>query len=140
MALKGQITLFAGSFAPKGWAYCDGTNGTPNIPAKIINQHQKMNYIICTADNNDDELIGQIIETTTEYAPKGWVFCNGQLLRISDNQALFTILNTTYGGSGVDTFAVPKLDAVKTENVVKLVDYNRVRYIMSVKGEYPRRP
>ncbi|MFT3827587.1 MAG: tail fiber protein [Chitinophagaceae bacterium] len=43
------------------------------------------------------------------FAPKGWAFCNGQLLAISQNQALFSILGTTYGGNGVTTFALPDL-------------------------------
>jgi len=41
------------------------------------------------------------------YPPKGWAFCNGQLLPINQNQALFSILGTTYGGDGRTTFALP---------------------------------
>lgn len=43
------------------------------------------------------------------FAPKGWAFCNGQLLPISQNQALFALLGTTYGGNGQTTFALPNL-------------------------------
>ena len=43
------------------------------------------------------------------FAPKGWAFCNGQLLPISQNTALFSLLGTTYGGNGVSTFALPNL-------------------------------
>src|SRR5512141_2907148 len=43
------------------------------------------------------------------YAPKGWAFCNGQLLPINQNQALFSILGTTYGGDGRGTFVLPDL-------------------------------
>jgi microcystin-dependent protein len=43
------------------------------------------------------------------YAPKGWAFCNGQVLPISQNQALFSLLSTTYGGDGRTTFALPDL-------------------------------
>jgi microcystin-dependent protein len=43
------------------------------------------------------------------YPPKGWAFCNGQLLPINQNQALFSILGTTYGGNGQTTFALPNL-------------------------------
>lgn len=42
-------------------------------------------------------------------APAGWAFCNGQLLVVGDNQALFSLLGTTYGGDGVNTFALPDL-------------------------------
>ena len=43
------------------------------------------------------------------FAPRGWAFCNGQLLPINQNQALFSLLGTTYGGNGVTTFALPNL-------------------------------
>src|SRR5436189_142599 len=44
-----------------------------------------------------------------DFAPKNWAFCNGQLLAISTNQALFSLLGTTYGGNGVQTFGLPDL-------------------------------
>jgi microcystin-dependent protein len=43
------------------------------------------------------------------FAPKGWALCNGQLLPINQNQALFALLGTTYGGNGQVTFALPDL-------------------------------
>jgi microcystin-dependent protein len=43
------------------------------------------------------------------FAPKGWATCNGQLLPINQNQALFSLLGTTYGGNGQTTFALPNL-------------------------------
>ena len=43
------------------------------------------------------------------FAPQGWAFCNGQFLPINQNQALFSILGTTYGGNGQTTFALPDL-------------------------------
>ena len=43
------------------------------------------------------------------FPPKGWAFCNGQLLPINQNQALFALLGTTYGGNGQTTFALPDL-------------------------------
>ena len=43
------------------------------------------------------------------FAPVGWAFCNGQLLSISQNTALFSLLGTTYGGNGVTTFGLPNL-------------------------------
>lgn len=43
------------------------------------------------------------------FAPKGWALCNGQLLPINQNQALFALLGTTYGGNGQTTFALPNL-------------------------------
>ncbi len=41
------------------------------------------------------------------FAPKGWAFCDGQLLSISQNTALFSLLGTTYGGNGTSNFALP---------------------------------
>src|SRR3954464_4338215 len=43
------------------------------------------------------------------FPPKGWAFCNGQLLPINQNQALFALLGTTYGGNGQTNFALPNL-------------------------------
>jgi len=44
-----------------------------------------------------------------DFPPKGWAFCNGQFLPINQNQALFALLGTTYGGNGQTTFALPNL-------------------------------
>jgi len=54
-----------------------------------------------------DPFIGEIKVISFNFPPKGWAFCNGQLLPINQNQALFSILGTTYGGDGRTTFALP---------------------------------
>lgn len=51
--------------------------------------------------------LGEIKIISWNFAPKGWAFCNGQLLPINQNQALFSILGTTYGGDGRVNFALP---------------------------------
>jgi microcystin-dependent protein len=56
-----------------------------------------------------DPLIGEIKMFAGEFAPRGWLFCQGQLLPIAQNTALFSILGTTYGGDGRTTFALPDL-------------------------------
>lgn len=56
-----------------------------------------------------EPLIGEIILFSGNFAPRGWFFCQGQLLSISQFQALFSILGTTYGGNGSTTFALPDL-------------------------------
>jgi len=56
-----------------------------------------------------DPFIGQITMFGGNFAPRSWAFCNGQLLAISSNSALFSILGTTYGGDGRSTFALPDL-------------------------------
>jgi microcystin-dependent protein len=53
--------------------------------------------------------IGQIVLFGGNFAPKGWMFCAGQILPIAQNSALFAILGTTYGGNGTSTFALPDL-------------------------------
>jgi microcystin-dependent protein len=56
-----------------------------------------------------DAYIGQISIYSFNYPPKGWAFCNGQTLAISQNQALFSLLGTYYGGNGQTTFQLPNL-------------------------------
>jgi microcystin-dependent protein len=56
-----------------------------------------------------DQFVGEIRLFTCNFAPKGWAKCEGQLLPISQNTALFSILGTTYGGDGKTTFALPDL-------------------------------
>jgi microcystin-dependent protein len=57
----------------------------------------------------DSPFIATISLFAGSFEPRGWAFCNGQLLSISTNQALFSIIGTTYGGDGVRTFALPDL-------------------------------
>src|SRR2546427_3527428 len=53
--------------------------------------------------------IGEIRMFGGNFAPAGWMFCDGQLLPISENDTLFTLIGTTYGGDGQSTFALPDL-------------------------------
>lgn len=56
-----------------------------------------------------DPFIGEIRIFAGNFAPYGWAFCNGQLLSISQNTALFAVIGTTYGGDGKTNFALPNL-------------------------------
>lgn len=56
-----------------------------------------------------EPFIGQIVGFGGNFAPRGWALCDGQLLAISQNTALFSILGTTYGGDGRTTFGLPDL-------------------------------
>lgn len=56
-----------------------------------------------------DPFVAEIRIFPFNFAPKGWAFCNGQILPISQNTALFSLLGTTYGGDGKSTFALPNL-------------------------------
>lgn len=53
--------------------------------------------------------LGEIRIFTGNYAPRNWALCNGQILNVSDYQALYSLLGTTYGGNGVSTFALPDM-------------------------------
>jgi microcystin-dependent protein len=56
-----------------------------------------------------DPFIGEITMFGGNFAPRNWAFCDGQLLSIAQNQALFALLGTTYGGDGRTTFGLPDL-------------------------------
>jgi microcystin-dependent protein len=55
--------------------------------------------------------VGQIMMFGGNFAPRNFAFCNGQSLSIAQNQALFSLLGTTYGGDGIQTFALPNLQS-----------------------------
>lgn len=57
-----------------------------------------------------DPFVAEIRIFPFNFAPKGWAFCNGQLMPISQNTALFSLLGTTYGGDGKSTFALPDME------------------------------
>lgn len=56
-----------------------------------------------------EPFLGEIRMTSFQYPPRGWARCDGQVLAISQNQALFALLGTNYGGNGITTFALPDL-------------------------------
>ena len=71
--------------------------------------------------------IGQIVLFSGNVAPRGWAPCHGQLLPINQNQALFSIIGTTYGGDGTSTFALPDLRG----------QAHGPLYIIAIEGMYP---
>lgn len=56
-----------------------------------------------------EPFLGSIVLFAGNFAPRGWALCNGQILSIAQNTALFSLLGTTYGGNGQTTFALPDL-------------------------------
>jgi microcystin-dependent protein len=66
-----------------------------------------------------------------DFAPQGWAFCQGQLLPISQNIALFSLLGTFYGGDGQQTFGLPNLPSP--------LPSTPMRYIICISGLYPTR-
>ena len=66
-------------------------------------------FSFSNSGNAQEAMIGEVKMFAGNFAPRGWALCNGQLLQISQNSALFSILGTTYGGDGRTTFALPDL-------------------------------
>ncbi|WP_083928386.1 tail fiber protein [Marinobacterium rhizophilum] len=97
----------------------DGNNWIAQQPAGDAPENNMqpwlgVNYIIALqglypSRNAENPFIGEIIMFAGNFAPRGWALCNGQLLAISQNTALFSILGTTFGGDGQTTFALPDL-------------------------------
>lgn len=61
-----------------------------------------------------NSFVGCIMVAGFNFAPRGWALCNGQLVAINQNQALFSLFGTTYGGNGVQNFALPNLQGCVT--------------------------
>ena len=75
------------------------------------------------AQDATEPLLGSIAMVSFNFAPRGWALCEGQLLPINSNQALFSLLGTTYGGDGRTTFALPDLRgrvAVDASSLIQL--------------------
>ena len=78
-----------------------------------------------------DSFIGQIALFPYYFAPRGWMACEGQLLPINQNTALFSLLGTNFGGNGRTTFALPDLrDKAPLPNT---------GYYIALQGIYPPR-
>lgn len=78
-----------------------------------------------------DPFLGQIQLFPYEFAPQYWALCNGQIMQISQNEALFSLLGTKFGGDGVSAFGLPDL------RNAALGSYNQ--YYISLSGIYPSR-
>ena len=65
--------------------------------------------------------LGQITIFAGNFAPEGWAYCDGRLMSIDQNDVLFSILGTQYGGDGRRTFALPKIEASLTESSGKYI-------------------
>ncbi|WP_134703729.1 phage tail protein [Ammoniphilus sp. YIM 78166] len=83
------------------------------------------------AEASADPYIGEIQLFPYNFAPRGWAVCEGQLLSISTNTALFSLLGTNFGGNGMTTFALPDLRGAEPSPYV--------RYYISLQGVFPAR-
>jgi microcystin-dependent protein len=80
-----------------------------------------------------DSLMATIILFAGNFAPRGFAFCEGQLINIAENTAVFSLLGTTYGGNGTTTFALPDLREAEK-------GLGGARYVFAMEGIYPSRP
>jgi microcystin-dependent protein len=64
---------------------------------------------LTTTGFSQDALIGEIKLFAGNYAPVGWMLCQGQTLKINENQALYSVISNVYGGDGIKTFQIPDL-------------------------------
>ena len=93
-------------------------NNVATTPFDNMQPSLAMNYLIALQgifpslggnQNSTTPFLGQVVNFAGTFAPAGWAKCDGSLLSIAQNQALFSVLGTTYGGNGVTTFALPDL-------------------------------
>lgn len=75
----------------------------------MTTQLEELKSAECQEDVWSEPTLGQIAMFAGNFAPRGWAFCDGTLLPVSQNSALFSLLGTTYGGDGRTTFALPDL-------------------------------
>lgn len=75
-----------------------------------------------------EPVLGMIYLFAGNFAPVGYAMCDGQLVAIYQNQALFAVIGTTYGGNGVQNFALPKLTGPEGTN-----------YLIAIRGVFPSR-
>lgn len=95
-----------------------------------------------------DQIIGTIITFAGNFAPQGYMNCDGTLLTVRDHAALFSILGTTYGGDGHSTFALPDLRPMSRDGQPDTGLHHRVdwatlcmpRQLICCDGVYPTRP
>ena len=77
-----------------------------------------------------DAILGSLLLVPFNWAPLGWLPCNGMAMQINQNAALFSLLGTQFGGDGHSTFALPKLEAPAVN----------LHWIICTQGMYPSRP
>src|SRR6266567_363329 len=94
-------------------------------------RHVSARISISQGDAHMEPFIGQVQLFAFNFAPPGWAACEGQLLPINQNQALFSLLGTTFGGDGQTTFALPDLRGKAPGD--------DLAYYIALQGIYPSR-
>jgi microcystin-dependent protein len=78
-----------------------------------------------------DYLLGQIVLFPYSFVPYGWARCQGQLIQVNQNQALYSLIGTKFGGDGYSTFALPNLEGAEP--------LPGMAYYICLQGIYPQR-
>lgn len=95
----------------------------------------------------DEVFLGELAMFPYNFAPQGWAYCHGHILSISENDALYALIGTTFGGDGVETFALP--DLRPKDNDGNLIDIQRgelyngkvfIETFIAVEGIFPQMP
>ncbi len=76
--------------------------------------------------------VAQLMLASFNFAPKGWALANGQLLAINQNQALFSLVGTTFGGNGIQNFGLPNLQGRAPVGIGNGIEYGEVGGVESV--------
>jgi microcystin-dependent protein len=84
-----------------------------------------------------EPMLGEISLVPFTFAPQGWAFCDGQLLSVAKNQALFSLLGPSFGGDGTTTFALPNL---QSQAKLHFGEGTRLNYVIAVNGYFPMMP
>jgi microcystin-dependent protein len=77
-----------------------------------------------------DGYLGEIRLVAFNFVPRNWLLCDGSLLPVKSNVALFSLLGTTYGGDGVNTFALPTFPPKPTPGITEY-------FVICISGIYP---
>jgi microcystin-dependent protein len=107
-SIPGQLLLWEGN------SWVAALPSTQQIIVDNMQPYAAINYVIALegifpSRNGSEPFLGEIYMFAGNFAPRGYALCDGQLLPIAQNTALFSILGTTYGGNGQTTFALPDL-------------------------------
>jgi microcystin-dependent protein len=83
-----------------------------------------------------DPLLGSLLLVAFDFVPRGWLPCDGQILSIAQNTALFALLGVKYGGNGTTTFALPNLNGAKP-----MTDAGgaKLSWVICTEGVFPER-
>ena len=79
-----------------------------------------------------ETFLGDIQLFPYNFTPKFWAKCTGQIIQITNNQALYSLIGTNYGGDGISTFGLPNLQGAEP--------MPGMEYYIALQGDYPPRP